>query len=106
MSKDMQAAKDELVDGFTSYFEQAPNKRADASYFVRSSEEELRDISFGAKDIARANMLQHWAYVELQKYAFEDVVLETGTATVAESTATCTKSHFGFCHISLITLIY
>lgn len=61
LSRDMYAAKDQLVDAFTAYFGQPSNKREDATYFVKTAEEELRDIAFDDNDIGKVNMLQHWA---------------------------------------------
>ena len=61
LSRDMYAAKDQLVDAFTAYFEQPKSKRGDATYFVVTAEEELREIGFKDHDVAKVNMLQHWA---------------------------------------------
>ena len=61
LSRDMYAAKDQLVDGFTAYYGQPKDKREDVTYYVTAAEKELRDISFDDHDIAKVNMLQHWA---------------------------------------------
>ena len=61
LSKDMYAAKDQLVDAFTAYFGQPKERRSDANYFVKTAEEELRDINFDDHNIAKVHMLQHWA---------------------------------------------
>ena len=61
LSRDMYAAKDQLVDAFTAYYGQPKNKREDATYYVEAAEEELRDIAFDDHDIGKVNMLQHWA---------------------------------------------
>ena len=61
LSKDMYTARDQLIGAFRVYFAQPNAERADANYFVKMAEEELRDIEFGDFDVAKANMLQHWA---------------------------------------------
>lgn len=61
LSKDMYTARDQLIGAFRTYFAQPKAERADANYFVEMAEEELRDIAFGDFDVAKANMLQHWA---------------------------------------------
>ena len=61
LSKDMYAAKDQLVDGFRDYFAQSQEKRSDASFFAKAAERELRDISFTDYDIGKIHMLHHWA---------------------------------------------
>ncbi len=61
LSKDMYTARDRLIGAFRLYFAQPNAERADANYFVKTAEEELRDIEFGDFDVAKANMLQHWA---------------------------------------------
>ncbi|KAL9102989.1 MAG: hypothetical protein Q9187_009061, partial [Circinaria calcarea] len=61
LSKDMYAAKDQLVDGFRDYFAQPQEKRSDASFFAKAAERELRDISFTDYDIGKVHMLHYWA---------------------------------------------
>ena len=61
LSRDMYAAKDQLVDAFARYFRQPSSERGDATYFVKTAENELRDIGFDDSDLGKANMLQHWA---------------------------------------------
>lgn len=61
LSEDMYAARAQLVDAFTAYFGQPKNKRADCNYFVQAAEEELRDVAIDEHDIAKVQMLQHWA---------------------------------------------
>ncbi|KAL8982670.1 MAG: hypothetical protein Q9205_002891 [Flavoplaca limonia] len=61
LSKDMYDARDELIAAFTAYFGQAKTTRADANYFVTTSEQELRDIAFNDNDVGKAHMLQYWA---------------------------------------------
>ena len=61
MSKDMHTAKDQLVTSFTTYFQWPLDNRVDANHFVRSTEEELRDCGLSDPEIARIQMLHHWA---------------------------------------------
>ena len=60
-SKDTYAAKDQLIQIFSDYCSLPEDERADSSLFVEMAETELRDIDFGNDDIAKCNMLQHWA---------------------------------------------
>lgn len=60
-SQEMYTARDQLIDAFTTYFGQRGDLRKDASYFVPTAEADLRDIGFDDVNIARVNMLQHWA---------------------------------------------
>ena len=59
-SRDMYAAKDQLLDGFAAYFGQQKDKREDATYFVTMTEEELRGLAFSDHDVGKVNMLQYW----------------------------------------------
>ncbi|KAL8841956.1 MAG: hypothetical protein Q9176_002892 [Flavoplaca citrina] len=61
LSKDIYDARDELIAAFTAYFGQAKTTRADANYFVTTSEQELRDIAFNDNDVGKVHMLQYWA---------------------------------------------
>ncbi|KAL9032787.1 MAG: hypothetical protein Q9180_006308, partial [Flavoplaca navasiana] len=61
LSKDMYEARDGLIAAFTAYFGQAKTTRADANYFVTTSEQELRDIAFDDNDVGKVHMLQYWA---------------------------------------------
>ncbi|KAL8878852.1 MAG: hypothetical protein Q9198_003423, partial [Flavoplaca austrocitrina] len=61
LSKDMYEAREELIAAFTAYFGQAKTTRADANYFVTTSEQELRDIAFNDNDVGKVHMLQYWA---------------------------------------------
>lgn len=61
ISKDMYAARNQLVDGFRDYFAQPQEKRTGANFFVTAAEKELRDISFDDYDIAKIHMLHYWA---------------------------------------------
>lgn len=63
LSRDMYSARDRLVDAFTAYFKLPRNQRADAAWFVPTAEAEMRDIGLDDRDLGRAHMLQHWAYV-------------------------------------------
>ncbi len=62
-SRDMYSARDRLVDAFTAYFKLPRNQRADTAWFVPTAEAEMRDIGLDDRDLGRAHMLQHWAYV-------------------------------------------
>ena len=57
----MYEARDQLIAAFTAYFGQANTDRTDANYFVRTSEQELRDIGFDDNDVGKVHMLQYWA---------------------------------------------
>lgn len=61
----MYAAKDQLVNAFAAYFSLPNGERTDANYFVKTAEEELRDIGFNDHDLGKVHMLQHWAYVHV-----------------------------------------
>lgn len=61
LSKDMYTARDQLIDAFTNYYGQANGNRADANWYVNKAEAEYRDLSFNDHDLAKVNMLQHWA---------------------------------------------
>ncbi|KAL8762523.1 MAG: hypothetical protein Q9184_001483 [Pyrenodesmia sp. 2 TL-2023] len=60
-SKDMYTARDQLIGAFTAYFGQPRSARADATYFVKAAEQELRDIAFDDNDVGKVHMLQFWA---------------------------------------------
>lgn len=61
MSKDTDVAKNELCQGFTKYFGLPKSQRLDAMNPVTAIEAELRNIDFNDSDIAKVNMLWHWA---------------------------------------------
>lgn len=61
LAGDMFSAKDEIVETFRRYFELPPSERADANYFVGAVEDELRACELSHAEIARVNMLHHWA---------------------------------------------
>jgi len=61
LSNDMYTARDQLIDAFTTYYGQASGNRADANWYVNKAEAEYRDIAFNDHDLAKVNMLQHWA---------------------------------------------
>lgn len=61
MSEDMYAAKGQLNDYFLAYFNQPEEQRDDANHFVKSVETELRACGLDNEEIAKINMLHHWA---------------------------------------------
>ena len=61
LKKDTNAAKNELLQGFMTYFGLPRSQRQDAMSPVTAIEGELRNIDFNDSDIARVNMLWHWA---------------------------------------------
>lgn len=61
LSVDMLAAKHEIVDTFRNYFNTNKSKITDAVWFVDVVENELRQCGFSSDEIARINMLLHWA---------------------------------------------
>ena len=63
MRKETDAAKDELVQGFTAYYALPMSARMDAMEPVSAIEGELRNVDFEDGDVAKVNMLWHWAYV-------------------------------------------
>lgn len=65
LSGDMLAAKDEIIDTFHNYFKTSESKRKDAIWYVGVVEDELRQSGLGSDEIAKINMLLHWAYVFL-----------------------------------------
>ena len=62
-SRDMYHARDKLVNAFIAYFRLPQAERADVAWFTPIAEAELRDIGMDDRDLGRAHMLQHWAYV-------------------------------------------
>lgn len=62
LSRDMLAAKDEIIDSFHNYFKTPKSKRTDATWYVPVVEDELRQCGLSSDEIARINMLLHWAY--------------------------------------------
>ena len=64
-SRDMYHARDKLVNAFIAYFKLPQAERADVAWFTPIAEAELRDIGLDDRDLGRAHMLQHWAYVSL-----------------------------------------
>ncbi|KAF7511588.1 hypothetical protein GJ744_004176 [Endocarpon pusillum] len=61
LSGDMIAAKDEIIDTFRDYFDTSNSQRMDRTYFVGAVEDELRECGLTSDEIARINMLHHWA---------------------------------------------
>ncbi|MCJ1414946.1 hypothetical protein MMC32_001276 [Xylographa parallela] len=61
MSKDMSVAKGQLIDAFTTYFKKPIEQRMGANHFVSSTENELRICGLDDNELAKINMLHHWA---------------------------------------------
>ncbi|MCJ1267976.1 hypothetical protein MMC22_007862 [Lobaria immixta] len=61
LSEDLYAAKGQLVDDFAAYFKQTREQRGDASRFVKLAETELRACGLDNEEIARIQVLHHWA---------------------------------------------
>ncbi|KAL9124412.1 MAG: hypothetical protein Q9217_006254 [Psora testacea] len=61
LKKDTDAAKNNLLGGFTTYFGLPKSQRQDAMNPVAAVEGALRSIDFNDNDIAKVNMLWHWA---------------------------------------------
>ena len=61
LSKDTATAKNELLQGFTQYFGLPKSQRPDAMNPVIAIEGELRSLDFNDSDVAKVNMLWHWA---------------------------------------------
>ena len=66
LARDMYDAKDSLVTAFTKYFQSPQEQRSDATYFVTALEAQLRALGFNTDQVARVNMLHHWAYVDFR----------------------------------------
>lgn len=64
LARDMYIARDRLINALTAYFGLPQSQRADAAWFVPTAEAEMRDIGLEDRDLGRAHMLQHWAYVQ------------------------------------------
>lgn len=63
MRKETDEARDELLQGFTAYYALPKSARMDAMEPVSAIEGELRNVDFEDGDVAKVNMLWHWAYV-------------------------------------------
>ena len=61
LSKDTATAKNELIQGFTTYFGLPKSQRLDAMTPVGATEDDSRNLDFKDSDIAKINMLWHWA---------------------------------------------
>jgi hypothetical protein len=61
MSRDMIAAKEEIIDTFVDYFRLPYAERSDCNQFVRASEKLARDIGLCELDRAKLFMLHFWA---------------------------------------------
>lgn len=63
MSKDMVAAKDEIIHTFVDYFRLPYEERSDYNQFIKDSEKLAKEIGFDEMDTAKIFMLHFWAYV-------------------------------------------
>jgi len=61
MSRDMLAARGELVRAFTKYCELPDEQRQDRSYFIEKLETMLREVGLSSKEIGSVMMLHYWA---------------------------------------------
>lgn len=61
LSKDMVNSRNRLITAFEQYLELPYDQRSDDAWFVKASEEEMREIGLGRKDIAKAIMTIYWA---------------------------------------------
>lgn len=63
LAKEMVNSKDRLINAFEQYLELPYDQRTDDAWFVKASEEEMRQLGLRAPDIAKAIMTIYWAYV-------------------------------------------
>ena len=59
--EDLYAAKEQLIDASTAYFNQSQAERPDSIHSLSASEVEMRKIDLKNDEIAKVNMLTHWA---------------------------------------------
>ncbi|PSN62499.1 cytochrome P450 [Corynespora cassiicola Philippines] len=71
MSGDMLQAKGNLIQGFTKYLAIPREERKDASYFVQTVEDMLREVGLTESEIGSMLMLHYWAIIgNVYKIAF------------------------------------
>jgi hypothetical protein len=61
MSKDMMAARDEIIDSFVKYFRVPAAERSDCNLFMKEAERLVREVGVGELDMAKIFMLHFWA---------------------------------------------
>jgi len=61
MSKDMMAARDEIIQSFVLYFRIPAEERQDSNLFMKEAEKMVRDVGCNEQDTARIFMLHFWA---------------------------------------------
>jgi hypothetical protein len=63
LSRDMLSARELMVDSLVQYLRIPRDKKNDASYFFKSTENMLRELGCSEQDMARMLLLHLWAYV-------------------------------------------
>jgi cholesterol 7alpha-monooxygenase len=61
LSRDMVAARGELVTTFTGYCQLPEGQRGDRSFFVKELEKMLREVGLSDEDMGNVMMLHYWA---------------------------------------------
>ncbi len=60
ISEPMYAAKDQLINALTAYFETPAERKADATWVTQLLEKEMRGLGFTDKEMGTLMMLQYW----------------------------------------------